>query len=657
MNPTQTTTPPQPQAPADPSQFGNYSNWAQEQMSKGFTPDQLHQSLAQNGITVQQPHSGNWFTHLLPTLGSIAVPALGALLAPETGGLSLVAAAGLSGLGAAGGKAAEDVTEGKGIGKDVLTEGLQGAAGGAVGGIAGKVLGKGAEYLGSRAAGITDDAAQAAAQQGAQDAQLAEAQATRNNFGGLKPGVQAANNLEGNQSLLKEWGLDHTSPEAMGTASKGGLYLNDIDQAALGAGKPIKTTDLISSRDITTATPEEQQALSSPKVGVISEEGKLNPTVTPQQAHAFAQELNAQMRDLSMLADNAKAAGNVSDYKLAKQQLNDLTTKYQQVQKLASTPEVNAAISTRTVTPEEKQSLVEQFGQKQADYLEQKVNEAQTHQDLVAAKAPFAQMNDLSGLALNDMKAAGTARALARAKTDINGDGVADANAPLTPSLTDSLKEAFNGSVSGSPTTVVAKALYHSKDNPAILQTLSRIGKLGSKLAPATGTTMALAGGMGADPAAMGAGGTMGGMMNTNANSTMGGGDNSINSILNRYMYMGTVDPYLLSATSPVVQALAPEAQKNQMLGGELAAMPAAFANAGGAQGEGGIMSRISAMIPGTAANQYEKQRQAVAAQLGASMGISPQAALGLLPQVMNSPGTAGISQGILAGIGGHLGY
>src|SRR4051812_38915804 len=94
-------------ATADPSQFGNYSDWAQGELAKGFTPDQLHQHLQASGVdtgaTGAQPHSGNWFTHLLPTIGGLA----GVLLAPETGGLSLLAAAGLSGLGAAGGKLAE----------------------------------------------------------------------------------------------------------------------------------------------------------------------------------------------------------------------------------------------------------------------------------------------------------------------------------------------------------------------------------------------------------------------------------------------------------------------------------------------------------------------------------------------------------------------
>jgi hypothetical protein len=132
----------------DTSQFGNYSDWAKgEKWPRASPPSNCSSTLAQSGAKVEQPHSGNWFTHLLPTIGSVAIPALGALLAPETGGLSLIAAAGLSGLGAAGGKLAENATEGKDLGDGVVGEGIMGAAGGAAGGVAGKFLGKAAGGL------------------------------------------------------------------------------------------------------------------------------------------------------------------------------------------------------------------------------------------------------------------------------------------------------------------------------------------------------------------------------------------------------------------------------------------------------------------------------------------------------------------------------
>jgi len=561
----------------------------------------------------QQPkkESGNWLTHLLPTIGSVAIPALGALLAPETGGLSLVAAAGLSGLGAAGGKAAENAVEGKSVGDDVLTSGVEGAAGGAAGGIAGKALGKGAELLANRASNITKTATDAAATKAAQDAEISTAQAIRNNYGGIKPGVQSANNLEGNQSLLQQWGLDHTSPEVMQNASKGGLFINDIDQAALGAGKPIKTTDLISSRDITTASPEEQNALMSPKVGIITPDGKMPQTVTPLQAHAFAQDLNNQVRDLQTVAENAKASGNYTEYNAAKQHLSDLSQKYNAVQELASTPEVNAAVAARTISPEEKTSLVEQFGQKQADHIEQAVNEAQTHTDLVKAKLPFAQMNNLSGLALNDMKATGTARALARAKTDINGDGVADAGAPVLPTAADALDAAASHGVHGGPTAMIAKALYQSKDNPAILNTLSRIGALGEKLAPGVGAAI------GASNAQLQSNGdTMGGMMppvnqtdpTLMADSTVPQGGLTRNDLITLALYSPSAFNSLVAPSAANQQNVATANTAEQALS-SLGPAPT-----------GGIVSQLAGKLGIGSTGEYQRKAAAAAQQVAAAL-------------------------------------
>ncbi len=82
---------------------------------------------------------GNWFTHLLPAIGSIAAPVIGGLLAPETGGLSLLAGLALAGGGSAAGKAAEDVVQGQSIDPVDL---VKSAGEGAVGQLAGAGLGK-----------------------------------------------------------------------------------------------------------------------------------------------------------------------------------------------------------------------------------------------------------------------------------------------------------------------------------------------------------------------------------------------------------------------------------------------------------------------------------------------------------------------------------
>lgn len=614
----------------------------------------------------EQGNGGNWFTHMLPTIGSIAAPILGAALAPETGGLSLLAEAGLSGLGSAAGKALENASEGKSaLDSSDLTAGAEGLVGGAVGGATGRLLGKGAELLGNRAGALTD-AAQTAAEQGAQnEARIGEATATRNNFGGIKPDVQSANNLAGNQELLKSFGSDHTSPEAMQQAAQGGLFIDNLHNEALGLGKPIKTTDLLSSHDIVNATPEEQQALINS--GIITKEGTMPAEVTPLQANGFAQDLNSQLRDLQMTMQKAQDNGLATEYNAAKQQYNNLKNLYKNVQDIAATPEVNQAIADRIITPAEKQQLVGQFGQQEADYIEQVVNNAQSHQDLVKAKLPFAQMNTLSKSAINDLKASATPLSVARAKGEVApAEPAADAGNNTLNKLADGA--GILGMLTGHPQGLILPLLTHGApmaakiaNNPAILQTLGRIGALGSKLAPSAAEAVATSPNLAAGPVGMmNAGTNMGGAMgamttNQPAGQPQGMAPDSMGGILNTYMGLGLTDPYLLGQTSPVVQSLAPQVQKNELLGTQLGGLNALYNNAGGAQGTGGILSLLTSGIPGTAANAFEARKQAIAGELAQSMGITPQAAAGILPSLMNNGATAGINQGILGQLQGQL--
>jgi hypothetical protein len=201
----------------------------------------------------------------------------------------------------------------------------------------------------------------------------------------------------------------------------------------------------------------------------------------------------------------------------------------------------------------------------------------------------------------------------------------------------------------------------HAASNPAILNTLSRIGAMGSKLAPAAGSVVATAPNMQADPVAaaggygMGMGGTngtMGGNMQGQAN-----GAHSYQDLINAMEAQAVLAPSMGGGASSFLSQIAPQLQKNQLALSAINGVPGSFANAGGAQGTGGIMSKISGLIPGTAAHTYNAQQHAAAAQLAQAMGISPEAAMGLLPQLMQNQGTAGMTQGILSNMGGQLAY
>jgi hypothetical protein len=691
---------PAPATNADPSQFGNYSQWAQQEMAKGFSPDQLHQSLQQSGVSVAAPHSGNWLTHLLPTIGSVAAPVIGGLLAPETGGLSLLAAAGLSGAGAAGGKAVENATEGKDpLQANDLTAGAEGLAGGAAGGVAGKALGKGAELLAGRAGGITDAAVNTAADTTQAADKLATSKTMNAIYGGSKNDVGAA------QGMADAAKLDMTNPAQLQDAgqqmvSNGGQVLDDIvgnnkipisgaiDQ---NGGKVAPSIDDLIHSSLTNTNPltgEKLGASRSPVLGglgpgqtdedllrngytrFLSSSAK-NGTNTP--ATGFLNEANQLLSNVNHgstadahdLLDAQRLVGDKA-YTMSQAAAKPSATEVTQAQAAAwkdlnhnlqdmifSHPDVSNAATAMQGT-----HTAADFGGNQdlANLFNSRVTGAQSGKDINSLMHDSYNLRNVGQDGLETVSNPASSGNLALSRQEVA------ANAPdsgaAQPTLMDAAPHVLGG---GGILNTAVKGAVHASQNPAILNTLSRIGGLASKLAPAAGSAIVTSPNLAADPTAMaggaGVGGTMGGTMNNTNGMTAGGtvDPNSLQGILAKYMQMGTADPYLLSSTSPVVQALAPAVQKQNLLGSELNTLPSSYANAGGAQGLGGILSHLTGMIPGTGANTYEGQAAAVAQQLSATLGISPQAAMSLVPKLMQGGQSAGLTQGILGSMQGQL--
>lgn len=609
--------------------------------------------------------SGNWFTHLLPTIGSVAAPILGALLAPETGGLSLLAAAGLSGAGAAAGKAGENAVEGKGVGDNVVGEGVMGATGGAAGGVASKFLGKAAGGLAGRAKKIAGEkATQTAAEDGIETA--------ANTYKDISPQLQKAFNMKDSLAHVKNVGYEVADPSNLvhvGETSND--ILNDVLNRALANSGPV---DLGHYPQII------KDALTKDKGGTLGSfekvalaRGRMGYANTP------AAKLLQQLEDLG--AGVAKTGSDPNE-------LRTLTTK---LGALAQDAKPTVAAATGAVDPKQRAAynvindvrsqvkdalykrpevggvLKREVGNLVADPKLNITPELASHLNDVITKGGSAQdlLNEISKN-INIKRLGEEGKKVGQIVTSTGAKARAAAEAGLgNPGLDEHPLLEAAGTVSPHVGTVgnVINFGKHAISNPAILNTLSRIGAMGEKLAPAAGSIAATSPNMQADPVAVQPGGAGYGIASGGTNGTMGGNMNdamapdSLSAILAQYMRMGTVDPYLLSSTSPVVQALAPQVQKNKLALSAIHSIPESFANAGGAQGTGGIMSRISGLIPGTAAHTYNAQRQAAAAQLAQAMGISPEQAMGLLPEVMQNQGTAGMTQGILSNMGGQLAY
>lgn len=583
--------------------------------SEGSTLSQAQQALnggntgSTNALpgTSAAPHT-SILQRLLPTVGGIGGGILGEVLDPFGGGIAGAAlGAGLAGGGAAAGKVAENATSGQNLGSGVLTSGLEGSVGQGIGEGAGALLGKAGEAVGGLGAKMAAKDAATASDADAQQAALDEANANKNNFGGVRPEVQASNNMAGNQELLKSFGVDPTDPEAMQNAAKGGLFINNLDNEALALGNPIKTTDLLNSHDIATASEPEQQAFAN--AGIITPEGGMPSTVTPQQANSFAQDLNNQVRDTQQTMTAAKMAGRSADYAALKNQYTQLNGLYKNVQNVAGTPEVNQAIADRVVTPAEKSQLVDQFGDPEANHIEDAVNNAQTHQDLVKAKLPFAQMNDLSNGALQDMKATGTPRALARVKAAVTPSSGGNL---LSPDNVVGAGSLYEGLLKGHPLALAAPLAMKAAESPAAVQGAGSILRsVGASAAPAVaGQVVANSPNDVAGPANSGTGVTL--------PPTQG------NSVLDQALYEAMQNP--LNGGLSQVGSLLPLVQKANAAQAAEQNLAQIYNQAGGAQGPlGGRLGILGSLFtggePASYNGQAEADRQAIAQALGEQPG------------------------------------
>jgi hypothetical protein len=88
--------------------------------------------------------------------------------------------------------------------------------------------------------------------------------------------------------------------------------------------------------------------------------------------------------------------------------------------------------------------------------------------------------------------------------------------------------------------------------------------------------------------------------------------------------------------------ALAPQIQKQVLAAPVINSALSAYGNAGGAQGTvGGLVSGLTGLVGGTPANTYSTDSAAAAAQLASVLGITPEQAAAMLPQLMQTSQSA----------------
>lgn len=641
--------PTQPQA--DPSQFGNYSDWAKDNFARGVTSDTLNQTLQQQQAQQPQPKKAGDFWS---TVGGIALPVLGALLAPETGGASLLASTALSGLGGIAGKAADKAVAGENpVGEDLIGAGLTNAAGNLVGG--GLVKGAGA-----LAKGVIKPAADKVA------TSLVEGQGK-----GALDKATAEYLYRNGVTDLRQMGDIHP----IVTGEKG-AFTNAVNNSLLNAA------DEGTRLDLSSLAPASKGMPGDTVLSAVRDAGIAGDSNSVKGVQEFIQGQLEKYNQGAITKVPVKGGGVISNFDngvlSAQHPLDSLNmTKAMDSRAAAwlksSSPNIQAqgkalqnisntikdqlygegtAIGKTGITDQVRKTAIDELAplkEINPTYYEGKVNEinnANTLGELRTAQKPEVLANQALDHANNAANTSGGTQVgeLFRVGAPVAGMSV--------------------GGPAGLAAGMIApKVLGSNAANVAGAGTLEKLSKvIGSEKANKMMDTLGRAGGVvAANVPSMGAGPTgdqsvMGGVSNNQGEAGMNQAQpNQLSTILDAMRAQAILAPELNPGATSLLSSFLPQLQKNALVQNATEAIPGGFANAGGAQGAGGIGSVLSGLVPGTNANAYQGESAALAAQLGQALGISPEAAQNLLPGLLQNSQTAGQRQNVLGGLAGSL--
>jgi hypothetical protein len=539
------------------------------------------------------------------------------------------------------------------------------------------------------------------AQASAQATQAAQAPINRQaamsaNYGSILPKVQKLWNLGPNQDFVNSMGFDAVNPYDMQTAAQAGTDLNGVVDSALQGAPTVNLKNEISSmlkesggkglNFETTQTPLGRALQAS---GI----DETNMNVPAPVVRNLMQNVGEEIGNSQRIIEAAKDTGqNPIQEEANLQQLSSLYDGLRK--KLSNNPAVNDAIKNTVISPEQRQAFVDKYGPKLGDHIATTITEAKNYDDIVPAMQKFAQMNRASKAAIDDIEKArsGTLankrislgaseggpapgvqpvapaedlsaqfkaqelelqhkveQAQLKAqqlhdKADMlgkvqsannNADELQSGNESIAGHIVNAAGHGASGNKAGALTSLVRAAEGAS---PAVA---TRMGSLLNRIAPFVPPTVAGAGTLG---------GLGGGQQNTQevSNTMQPPQANPIDSLFQANMAQNILAPGPYgSSSASMLGTIEPQVYKGQQSQAIVNNALGAFQGAGGAQGfGGGMLSKLSGMIPGTAANAYEQRQAAAAAQLAQLLGISPEQAMGMLPQLMQSAGTGAQTAG-----------
>lgn len=641
--------------------------------SLGYSDNQISQyAQPQNTQPDQSQGHGNWFTHLLPTIGSLGAWGLGAALAPETGGLSLAAAAALQAGGGGLGKVAENAFEGN----NNLASGVGGAAlEGGIGGIGGVLGGK----LLKGAGGLIGNFA---AKDASRVAENQASQALIDNYGKLSPSLLNKLGFGDVMKTAQTAGIGLTPDELMkgsSLATGANGYLNGtLDNIVRQNGM----VDLGGVSDAIRGAIQKNAGVLGDLAPMSGGRGGL-PIVGGKSGAVFNQ-LNRMMQDygfggegsLTSHADPDNALNLLRQVQAVGRTYagaepgstgHALNNVYQEVgdalkQQIYGRPEVAAAIKAFQASPEDMEMLLKNSGgnQQLVDHLTGIVNDAQHANDILQPQVNFVNMNRLANAATNAAKnslpevdkggvvnpvvndllgiihggGAGTMGRLGAAGSFLNSRLLSPA-LNISSKAIDAMPSAAPFAAAGIPAQLVA----HGSD----LAQPSNTTNPGETM---NGTTTPGAGLSGLVPGQQ-QGGAAGAPMG------MGGPDDfspaHIQQLaLNAAMY----DPGLLPNLGGISSILSPTGMlsgeqqstvaKTQQAGSALNDLAGAFQKAGGGQGMiGGLLSSLGGKVTGGDAKAFESSIASTASLIARATGADPQTVMNQMPKLTDSKGAA----------------
>ena len=201
----------------------------------------------------------------------------------------------------------------------------------------------------------------------------------------------------------------------------------------------------------------------------------------------------------------------------------------------------------------------------------------------------------------------------------------------------------------GSPTTKKVEAfglnkiggLKNSQIVNDVIPLLARTG--------AVGAANVAGGGLAPTPVNTGTpnGGTTGMPIDNNQNNNIGGTTNMESPIMQE-LRQALGNPSMASVLPSIVSAAQKQIAVQNMINQSLNL----YGQAGGAQGGmGGLLTRLSALAPGSAAGQYQRSQGALSSSLANLLGMSPTNAAALMPTFSQNPSTANTNMNTLRNI------